>query len=343
MSRRHACAATISDLTADFGLEIVADTVIPTETVEWLPGLASFVGGKRYLRSITWGFPRFTRAMHTQREAGADRTGRRSHQSDVRRDGARHGLSLRAKNAVTALFGGTLVDDIPALLPGLPAAPDLIAAAAGARLIIAIDREALSPFEFQGWLGKRLTTSFGFHYGFERGQFAATDPIPDWLAPIKARATAFAGVPDDDLVQALLIRYDHGAGSAGTRPSGVRACRRHIARRARDTAAAAANRQGGRQRCRPTRAAFALSPDRRSPPRLGTQHRRDGRDALVDHLSQLFRKGSARDALTCTTAPRRRGSASPIIALFRQTGAAATARPPLPGEDRAWRLLQPTH
>ena len=115
-------------------------------------------------------------------------------------------------NAMTDLFGGTLVDDVPAMVPGLTAKADLIDAATEARLIAAIDREALSPFKFQGWLGKRLTISFGFHYDFERGQFGATDPIPDWLAPIKARAAAFAGVPDDDLVQALLIRYDPGAG-----------------------------------------------------------------------------------------------------------------------------------
>lgn len=70
MSRLHACAATVEDLTAHFGLDSVADTVIPTETVEGLPGLAIFEGsgGKRHLRNMTWGFPRFTRAMHTRGE-----------------------------------------------------------------------------------------------------------------------------------------------------------------------------------------------------------------------------------------------------------------------------------
>lgn len=115
-------------------------------------------------------------------------------------------------NAMLDLFGNRLEKKTPPPLSGLTAATDWIDADSEAELIAAIDRTALSPFKFQGWLGKRLTSSFGFHYDFERGQFGATDPIPDWLAPIKARAAAFAGLDDALLVQALLIRYDPGAG-----------------------------------------------------------------------------------------------------------------------------------
>jgi alkylated DNA repair dioxygenase AlkB len=98
------------------------------------------------------------------------------------------------------------------LLPGLTARTAFLSPAEEAELIGLIDAQRLSPFKFQGWLGKRLTTSFGFHYDFERGQFGATEPIPDWLTPVKTRAAAFAGIMDADLVQALLIRYDPGAG-----------------------------------------------------------------------------------------------------------------------------------
>ena len=79
-------------------------------------------------------------------------------------------------------------------------------------LIARIDGEGLSPFRFQQWTGKRLTRSFGWSYDFESGRFAPTDPLPDWLEPVKARAAAFAGLAPDQLVQALLIRYDPGAG-----------------------------------------------------------------------------------------------------------------------------------
>lgn len=79
-------------------------------------------------------------------------------------------------------------------------------------LISRIDDVDLSPFRFQQWTGKRLTQSFGWRYDFENGRFARADPIPDWLRELKGRAAAFAGLPDEDLVQALLIRYDPGAG-----------------------------------------------------------------------------------------------------------------------------------
>jgi alkylated DNA repair dioxygenase AlkB len=98
------------------------------------------------------------------------------------------------------------------LLPGLASADAFLSEAEEQALIAHIDAQTLEPFRFQGWLGKRLTTSFGWSYDFDRGAFDQVDPIPEWLKPVKARAAAFAGLPDDDLVQALLIRYDPGAG-----------------------------------------------------------------------------------------------------------------------------------
>jgi alkylated DNA repair dioxygenase AlkB len=98
------------------------------------------------------------------------------------------------------------------LLPGLASADGFLSEAEEQALIAHIDAQTLEPFRFQGWLGKRLTTSFGWSYDFDRGAFDQADPIPKWLKPVKARAAAFAGLPDDDLVQALLIRYDPGAG-----------------------------------------------------------------------------------------------------------------------------------
>jgi alkylated DNA repair protein (DNA oxidative demethylase) len=107
--------------------------------------------------------------------------------------------------AVLDLFG------TPAL-PGLEIRDGIITAAEEAMLIGHIDGEGLSPFRFQGWLGKRLTRSFGWTYDFDTGRFAPSDPIPDWLEPFKQRAAAFAALAPADIVQALLIRYDPGAG-----------------------------------------------------------------------------------------------------------------------------------
>jgi alkylated DNA repair dioxygenase AlkB len=98
------------------------------------------------------------------------------------------------------------------LLNGLAQADDIIAPAEEEALITAIGTADLTPFRFQGWTGKRLTASFGWRYDFDHGRFDPSDPIPDWLAPIRQRAARFAGLEPAELVQALLIRYDPGAG-----------------------------------------------------------------------------------------------------------------------------------
>jgi alkylated DNA repair dioxygenase AlkB len=103
------------------------------------------------------------------------------------------------------LFGTTA-------LPGLAYGEEIVAPAAEAALIAAIGAAGLAPFRFHGWLGKRLTASFGWHYDFDAASFGPSEPVPDWLLPVRDRAAAFAGLSSDDLVQALLIRYDPGAG-----------------------------------------------------------------------------------------------------------------------------------
>ena len=44
------------------------------------------------------------------------------------------------------------------------------------------------------------------------GQPREAPPIPDWLRPFRDRAAKFAKLDPEDLIQALLIRYDPGAG-----------------------------------------------------------------------------------------------------------------------------------
>ena len=98
------------------------------------------------------------------------------------------------------------------VLPGLNVRSDLIDAAEERMLIGHIDATDLTPFRFQSWTGKRLTTSFGWSYDFEVGRPSYAPPIPDWLLPFRDRAAGFAKLVPDDLIQALLIRYDPGAG-----------------------------------------------------------------------------------------------------------------------------------
>lgn len=98
------------------------------------------------------------------------------------------------------------------IVPGLTLAEAFLSPPQEAELTVRMDEAELSPFRFQQWTGKRLTRSFGWTYDFERGTLAQAEPIPQWLGDLKARAARFAGLEPDDLVQALLIRYDPGAG-----------------------------------------------------------------------------------------------------------------------------------
>lgn len=97
-------------------------------------------------------------------------------------------------------------------LPGFTSADEVISATEERALIERIDAVPLKPFRFQQRTGKRLTHSFGWSYDFQTGAFGPAEPIPDWLESLKVSAASFARLRPADLVQALLIRYDPGAG-----------------------------------------------------------------------------------------------------------------------------------
>jgi DNA oxidative demethylase len=97
-------------------------------------------------------------------------------------------------------------------LPGFGFAPELITRAEEAELIAAIARLELPQFVFQRWTSRRRTTSFGYAYDFQDSGFAASEPIPAFLLPVRHRLAEFAGLPADSLVQASIIFYEPGAG-----------------------------------------------------------------------------------------------------------------------------------
>lgn len=65
-----------------------------------------------------------------------------------------------------------------AVIPGLELREEFIGETEEASLIKRIEALGLAPFRFQGWTGKRLTRSFGWHYDFDNASFTETDPHP---------------------------------------------------------------------------------------------------------------------------------------------------------------------
>jgi alkylated DNA repair dioxygenase AlkB len=95
---------------------------------------------------------------------------------------------------------------------GLTYRPGFLPAEEERALIARMAELPFRPFEFQGFLGKRETVSFGWSYRFDGSGLAEAGPIPDWLLPVRDRAAAFADLAPGALEHALLIRYGEGAG-----------------------------------------------------------------------------------------------------------------------------------
>ena len=95
---------------------------------------------------------------------------------------------------------------------GLRYAESMIEPGEETALIAKLEALDVAPFRFQGWEGKRLTRSFGWRYDFDDRSFTPGDPMPDWLFPLRSKAARFAGIAEDEFVQALSVRYDPGAG-----------------------------------------------------------------------------------------------------------------------------------
>lgn len=98
------------------------------------------------------------------------------------------------------------------LIEGLRYAEEAISIAEERTLLDRLMPLDLAPFRFHGWVGNRRTQSFGWRYDFDDASFSPTDDIPDWLKPLRARAASFSGLDPDLFVQALVARYDPGAG-----------------------------------------------------------------------------------------------------------------------------------
>ncbi|HEX8937500.1 MAG TPA: alpha-ketoglutarate-dependent dioxygenase AlkB [Sphingomicrobium sp.] len=105
----------------------------------------------------------------------------------------------------------SLLFDTP-LIAGLRYQEDVLGKIEEYALLDRLRALDLPPFRFHGWLGNRKTLSFGWRYDFEDLSFTPAEPIPDWMHSLRERAAVFAGLETEELVHALVARYDPGAG-----------------------------------------------------------------------------------------------------------------------------------
>ena len=88
-------------------------------------------------------------------------------------------------------------------------------------LIARIQELPLKEFEFHGYVGKRRTISFGWHYDFGQEKLKPTEEVPPFLDKLRERAAAFAGLGATDLPHALITEYSPGTTIGWHRDKGV--------------------------------------------------------------------------------------------------------------------------
>jgi alkylated DNA repair dioxygenase AlkB len=103
-----------------------------------------------------------------------------------------------------------LFDD-PKLPQGFRYQPELITADQEAALVRRFAELPFKPFEFQGFLGKRRVTSFGWRYDFNEQAMQRAAPLPDWLVEVRDLAAAFAELDPGKLAHAMVTEYEPGA------------------------------------------------------------------------------------------------------------------------------------
>ena len=104
---------------------------------------------------------------------------------------------------------------------GFQYADGFITPAEQADLAHQIEGLPLKEFEFHGYLGKRRTLSFGWHYSFAEASLDRTNAIPEFLLKLREMAAEFAGLKPGDLPHVLLTEYSPGTPIGWHRDKGV--------------------------------------------------------------------------------------------------------------------------
>jgi alkylated DNA repair dioxygenase AlkB len=104
------------------------------------------------------------------------------------------------------LFGGD-----PGWPDGFRYQPDVVPPDQENALLERLRGLPFKEFEFQGFVGKRRTVSYGWHYDFNDRVLRKADDIPPFLLSLRDRAAEFAGMDPKRLQQVLVIEYGPGA------------------------------------------------------------------------------------------------------------------------------------
>lgn len=103
------------------------------------------------------------------------------------------------------LFGAA-----PGMPPGLSYQPDFISAAEEAALLAAIAELPFTEAKYQQYTARRRIMSYGSSYDFGQRALKPAPPLPEFLAPLREKTAAWAGVAPEDFVHGLINEYRPG-------------------------------------------------------------------------------------------------------------------------------------
>ena len=98
----------------------------------------------------------------------------------------------------------------PALPDGMRYETGFLSTAEESDLLHLVQAQPLAPMQYQGYTALRRVVSYGGKYDFSQQRLDAAAPIPDWLAPLRAKAAHWLGIAPDAFTQALVAEYRPG-------------------------------------------------------------------------------------------------------------------------------------
>lgn len=98
----------------------------------------------------------------------------------------------------------------PVLPEGLTYRADFIDRGEESALLDRIRALPLREAQYRQYTARRRTVNYGFSYDFQHHKANAAPPIPEFLAPLRARVAQWVAVSANEFVQALVAEYTPG-------------------------------------------------------------------------------------------------------------------------------------
>ena len=105
----------------------------------------------------------------------------------------------------------TLFQGTEMLPEGFTYIPELLTLEEEAELAKNIRILAFSSIEMHGIVAQRRAAHFGIRYSYAAKEISATEPIPAFLLPLRARLASMLGMQPEDFPEALINEYTPGS------------------------------------------------------------------------------------------------------------------------------------